>query len=193
MFRVMNALPDPRRIIGNIIRIGTIEAVDRADATCRVRIGEIVTGDICWIVQRAGNTRTWSPPTIGEQCLLLCPEGDTDGGVAVLGLFSDAMSAPSTEDLDLIQFGDGAILSYDAHAHLLVARLPAGGRVRIDAPGGVTITGPISITGAVTITGDVGITGKATASDDVIGGGKSLKSHVHSGVTAGGAVSGPPR
>ena len=97
------------------------------------------------------------------------------------------MPAPSTEDLDLIQFGDGAILSYDAHAHLLVAQLPAGGKVRIDAPGGVTITGPVSITG------DVTITGKATASDDVIGGGKSLKSHVHNGVQAGGAVSGPPR
>ncbi|MEG3166626.1 phage baseplate assembly protein V [Sphingomonas sp. LB3N6] len=189
----MNALPDPRRIIGNIVRIGTIESVDLADATCRVRVGEIVTGDVCWIVQRAGNTRIWSPPTVGEQCLLICPEGDTDGGVAILGLFSDAMPAPSSDDIDLIRFGDGAILSYDTTAHLLVAHLPAGGRVQIDAPGGVTITGPVSITGAVTITGDVDIAGKATASDDVIGAGKSLKSHKHLGVTAGGGVSGLPQ
>lgn len=189
----MNELPDPRRVIGNIIQIGTIESVDRADATCRVRVGETVTGDICWVVQRAGKTRTWSPPTINEQCILLCPEGDTDNGLAVLGLFSDANPPPSAEDIDLIRFDDGAIISYDAAAHLLVAQLPAGGKVQIDAPGGVTITGPVSITGAVSITGNVDITGKASASDDVIGGGKSLKSHKHLGVTAGGAVSGTPQ
>ncbi len=193
MSRVMSALTDPRRIIGNIVRIGTIESVDLADATCRVRVGEIVTGDVCWIVQRAGNTRIWSPPTIGEQCLLICPEGDTDGGVAILGLFSDAMPAPSSDDIDLIRFGDGAILSYDATAHLLVAQLPAGGKVQIDAPGGVTITGPVKITGAVTIDGNVDIDGKATASDDMVGGGKSLKGHKHLGVQTGGGVSGTPQ
>jgi phage baseplate assembly protein V len=193
MSLLMNELPDPRRVIGNIIQIGTIESVDRADATCRVRVGETVTGDICWVVQRAGKTRIWSPPTIGEQCILLCPEGDTDNGLAVLGLFSDANPAPSTEDIDLIRFDDGAIVSYDAAAHLLVAQLPAGGKVQIDAPGGVTITGPVKITGRVTISGDVDIDGKATASDDVVGGGKSLNGHKHIGVQAGGGVSGTPQ
>jgi phage baseplate assembly protein V len=183
----MTPLPDPRRIIGNIVRLGTIESVDRAEATCRVRIGEIVSGDVCWIVQRAGNTKIWSPPTIGEQCLLICPEGDTDGGVAILGLFSDANPAPSADDIDLIQFGDGAIVSYDAVAHHLVVRLPAGASADIVAPAGLNITGPVAITG------DVTITGKATASDDVIGGGKSLKNHKHTGVQAGAAVSGPPQ
>ena len=103
------------------------------------------------------------------------------------------MPAPSSADIDLIRFNDGAILSYDADAHLLVAQLPAGGKVQLDAPGGVFITGPVSITGAVTITGNVDIDGKATASDDVIGGGKSLKGHKHTGVQAGGAITGTPQ
>jgi len=42
-----------------------------------------------------------------------------------------------------------------------------------------TITGKMDITGAVKITGDVDVTGKITASDDVIGGGISLKTHTH--------------
>lgn len=165
MSRVMNALPDPRRIIGNIVRIGTIESVDLADATCRVRVGEIVTGDVCWIVQRAGNTRIWSPPTVGEQCLLICPEGDTDGGVAILGLFSDAMPAPSSDDIDLIAFGDGAIVSYDSVAHHLVVRLPAGASADIDAPGGLKITGPVSIDGDVTINGNTSRSSEVMTSD----------------------------
>lgn len=189
----MSDLSDPRRVIGNIIQLGTIESVDLGDATCRVRVGDTVTGDVCWVVQRAGKTRTWSPPSIGEQCLLLCPEGDTDNALAVFGLFSDANPPPSAEDIDLIRFDDGAILSYDSHQHVLVAQLPAGGKVRIDAPGGITITGPVRITGAVQLDGDLSIEGKATATDDVIADGKSLKSHRHLGVAAGSATSGPPQ
>lgn len=44
----------------------------------------------------------------------------------------------------------------------------------------------------VTITGDLHVTGTATADTDVIGGGKSLKSHTHSGVTTGSGNTGAP-
>lgn len=44
----------------------------------------------------------------------------------------------------------------------------------------------------VTITGDLTVTGTATATVDVVGGGKSLKGHTHTGVTTGGGSSGPP-
>jgi phage baseplate assembly protein gpV len=32
-----------------------------------------------------------------------------------------------------------------------------------------------------------------TATTDVVGGGKSLKSHIHTGVTSGSGTSGPPQ
>lgn len=189
----MTALADPRRVIGNLAQLGTIESVDLAEATCRVRLGEIVTGDLPWIAPRAGSVRVWSPPSVGEQCLLLCPEGDLEGGVVVPGLFSDANPAPADDDVLHVQFADGAVIRYDPAAHDLDVLLPAGGSANVDAPGGLTITGDVTIDGHVAVIGDVGVKGRIDATTDVVGAGKSLKDHVHKGVQAGGAVSGPPQ
>ncbi|MFP3821939.1 hypothetical protein SB658_24895, partial [Bacillus sp. SIMBA_008] len=62
----------------------------------------------------------------------------------------------------------------------------------ITADGGVTITGPVTIKGDTAITGQVTITGKAEVSEDVVGGGISLKQHKHGAVQPGGGTSGPP-
>jgi len=182
----MTAL-DPQKLIGDTLRLGTIETIDLAQASCRVRVGEIVTGDIPWFAARAGATRTWSPPSVGEQCLLICPEGDEEAGLALLGIYSDANPAPSAEDLHLVLFKDGALISYDPKSHELAANLPAGGKLSVNAPGGVSIVGPVHVEGAVTCSETI------TADQDVVGGGKSLKDHVHTKVQAGGAVSGPPQ
>lgn len=180
MSGTMSDPADIQRMVGDVVRLGTIESVDLAAATCRVEIGDIVTGDCPWFAPRAGATRIWSPPSVGEQCAFICPDGDTEAGFAILGLFSDANPAPSAEQLDLIQFEDGAIISYDAATHELVAKLPAGGKANITADGGIKITG------------DVEITGKVTVTEDVIAAGISLKSHKHSGVAAGAAKTGAP-
>lgn len=183
----MSQSSDLPRLIGDAIRLGTIESVDRANATCTMTIGGIVTPDLPWLAFRAGGSAAWSPPTIGEQGVLLCPEGDTAAGVVLLGLYSDANPAPSSaEKVDLLRFADGAEIAYDAATHALTAKLPAGGTALIVAPGGVTINGPLNVTG------DVTITGKATASTDMIGGGISLKSHKHPGVQAGSAQTQAP-
>lgn len=85
----------------------------------------------------------------------------------------------------------------------------AGGNINITTTGSVdqTITGDVTqtingivtstadsfnLTGEVNITGDVNVTGTTTSSVDVIGGGISLKTHVHGGVESGGDTSGPP-
>jgi hypothetical protein len=70
---------------------------------------------------------------------------------------------------------------------VLIAILPGGATVRIDADGGLSISGP------VTVDGDIRSTGTITADTDVVGAGKSLKDHVHLSVQAGGAVSGKPQ
>jgi len=64
---------------------------------------------------------------------------------------------------------------------------PTTHKITLTAPGNLAIIAPTT-----TITGDVTITGTLTATTDVIGGGKSLKTHVHSGVQSGSSNTGQP-
>lgn len=187
MVAAMTNTTDPEHITGEVLRLGTIATVDHGAATCTVAAGDIVTGELPWIAQRAGIVRAWNPPSVGEQCLLLCPEGDIEAGLVIVGLYSDACPPPSNSaDISLAAYPDGAQISYDHAAHKLSAVLPSGGTAEIMADGGITVIGD------VTITGNVSVTGKITASADVIAAGISLKSHKHGGVSTGSAQTGAP-
>ena len=100
-------------------------------------------------------------------------------------------AAAVVEQLE-IAFEDGALIAYDPEGHQLDIILPAGAKIRMVAPAGVEIEGDVSITGDVAIEGDVTLTGKLTAEQDVLGGGKSLKSHKHGGVQTGAGLTGEP-
>ena len=172
---------DSEQQIGEAIQYGVIASVDHANATCTVELGDLVTGELPWVAQRAGGSRYWSPPTVGEQCVVFCPEGDVENGLVVLGLYSDANPPPSNDpDVTHLELPDGAVISYNHASHALAVTLPAGGTATIDAPAGVTFNC------------DVTVNGKVTASDDVSGGGVSLMNHKHSGVQAGSAQTGAP-
>lgn len=189
----MDSVSELERRQGNLIRLGTVVEVDHSAARCRVQTGEITTDWLPWFVPRAGAVIEWSAPSVGEQVMLLSPGGDTHGGVALRGVYSDAFPAPASSDtLHLVRFPDGAQVEYDHAAHALKATMPGGGTAEITADGGVTVNGPLTVNGDVQVNGDVGISGQAEAQVDVIGGGKSLKNHKHGGVTPGGALSGPP-
>jgi hypothetical protein len=74
------------------------------------------------------------------------------------------------------------------------------GNASVNVSGSTTLTSPtVEVNGNTTFNGNVSINGAATvsqtltASVDVIGGGKSLKTHIHTGVTSGGGVTGLPQ
>ena len=172
---------NPEQLTGDVLRLGTIASVDHANATCTVESGDILTGELPWIAQRAGATRIWSPPTIGEQCLLLSPEGDIEAGIVMVGLYSDACPPPSLDPVRIVtEYPDGAIISYDHATHRLSAILPDGGTAAIEAPGGVSIIGDLDVTGTI------------TASQDVLAADISLKDHRHGKVQAGAARTDKP-
>ncbi|MEJ7933649.1 phage baseplate assembly protein V [Sphingobium sp. AN558] len=172
---------DSEQLTGDVLRLGTIASVDHANATCTVESGDIVTGDLPWIAQRAGNARIWSPPSVGEQCLLASPEGDIQAGIVIVGLYSDACPPPSNDpDKIVVEYPDGATIAYDHVTHQLTATLPAGGKATIEAPDGVSIIGPLDVTGPI------------TATQDVVGGGISLMNHLHGKVQAGSAKTDKP-
>ncbi len=89
------------RRLENLIRRGTVAAVRLASpARIRVKVGDNTTDWLPWLALRAGGTkggRHWSPPVVGEQAVVLCQGGDMAQGVALMGLYSDAMEQPSDQ------------------------------------------------------------------------------------------------
>lgn len=170
--------------VSDLIRLGTIASVDLAAARCVVTYGsdedDATTPPIRWLAARAGATRIWSPPSVGEQVLLLVPDGQIAAAVALCGLVQDAFPAAGSDLTEILMFDDGARISYDPVGHALQALLPGEGTAEIDAPGGLTIRGDVTIEGLVSV------------SQDVVADGVSLKAHLHGGVQAGGSQSGAP-
>lgn len=188
---------EQRRQKGNLIRLGTIAEVDFGAARCRVRTGELTTDWIPWLVPRVGNTIEWSAPSVGEQGLVLCPDGDTSGAVFQRGIYSDALPAPDNDEHHhLVRFPDGTEIRYDDAAHALDVTLIDGGTATLTASGGVTVNASDGVTvNATTSTfnGDVQVNGTLTASEDCIGGGISLKHHTHGEVESGSSNTGAPQ
>lgn len=190
--------------LASLIRLGTVLSVDLAEARCIVRFGDpddpapAQTGPIRWLTPRAGLTRVWSPPSVGEQVLLLCPDGQIGAAIAITGIVQDAFPPLGNSTAEMIEFADGAKLSYDPEAHELVAVLPSGGTVDVTADGGITLRGDVTIEGNLTtngnaaFTGDVTVDKTLTAEEDVVGDGISLKSHRHGQVASGSSLSGGP-
>lgn len=178
--------------IAELVRIGTVVSVDLADARCVVRYGDpdedepAETPPIRWLAPRAGLTRIWSPPSVGEQVVLLAPDGQVGAAVALLGLVQDSFPPLGSTTAEMVEFADGARITYDPEAGQLRAVLPAGATAEIEAPGGITLRGDVTIEGSVTVSKTL------TAADDVIADGISLTGHKHSGVQSGGAQTGKP-
>jgi len=122
-----------RRLL-NMIRFGMITSVDLNSATCRVKLDDThTTGDLPWSVQRAGNVRTWSPLSVGEQVMIISPAGDLTQGVVVPSLYQNAHPAPSNKANEHItDYGDGTVITYDTTAHKL--RIDCASTVEVIAP-----------------------------------------------------------
>jgi hypothetical protein len=80
----------------------------------------------------------------------------------------------------------------------VIIELTDGHVANVIAPGGINLTGPVTIEGTltqkgdVTVTGDIAATGDTTFTGVVQANGHHIDdTHIHSGVTAGGANSGP--
>jgi phage baseplate assembly protein V len=142
------------RRLANLVMLGKVVGVDHVAACVKVKVGELVTAWRPWLALRAGGDRDWHPPEAGEQVVLLSPNGDPAQSVILVGLYQDASPAPSDDpDIHLIQYADGAQISYDRKQHKLSATLPAQASVELITPGGMTIEGDVTIAGSVFVGG----------------------------------------
>ena len=144
------------RRLSNVLRYGTIHDVEG----WRVRVAWGVQSDgepalsawVPWLTMRAGAALTWSPPSIGERCLLLSPEGDMRMGVAALALYSVPPHDPPPPEHE-------------------------GGSGGITFAGDVIVAGALKVAGGVTATGPV--TGASVRATWGQLGPVDLGSHVH--------------
>ena len=177
------------RLLANLLRTGRVEQVRVGTASnpaaCRVRTGDLLTTWLPWVAQAAGGSaqaRHWRTPALGEPCLLLAPGGDLAQAVVLPGVFSDERpQGSSVAGAFRLDFADTAHIEYlpGAHLHLQfgATTLRLGADAITAAAGGGTLT-----------LDSRGLRGEP----DVVSGGVSLREHLHTAVTSGSELSGPP-
>jgi phage baseplate assembly protein V len=154
-------LAELSRRLANLLRAGKVAEADYARARLRVRIGDQVTGWLPWLTSRAGGDRAWWAPEVGEQVLVLSPDGDPAQGWALPAGFTDAAPPPADDPaVSRTVYADGAVIEYDRAAHCLRAAIP--GRVQLAADGDVTaqVGGELvaTVAGSARISADARIT-----------------------------------
>jgi phage baseplate assembly protein V len=139
------------RRLENMLRKGTVAAVDHDGVLVRVKSGNLLTGWLPWFERRAGNVRSWCPPSVGEQCLVLSPGGEMTNGMVLVGLDSEANPAPSNSPtLHRTQYPDGTVIDYDHGTGALQVDAPGGSLIRLRVgptvlsltPEGMTLVAP---------------------------------------------------
>ena len=156
-------LTDLQQRLANLMRVGKVQEIDHAAARLRVSFGSgNVSGWVPWMTSRAGATREWNPPAVGEQVVLMNPSGQENAGFALPGgIYRN--DAPANGDeagkvtLNLSDAGEWAI--YVGNAHIK----SKNGEIKLTVDGvhmtmnhsGITIHGDVHIHGTVTVTEDV--------------------------------------
>lgn len=183
-----SGLAELYRLLLNIIRTGVVTEVDSEAWLCRVQTGELETSWLSWLTLRAGKSKTWWKPSVGEQVLLLSVGGDLTTAFVLPGIYSNANPPPSaSEDGMVMSFPDGGWLEYE----------PQAGRWLIKATSSVVIEAPTSIelktsllnidASKTVIKGVVEQSGGNMTSNGVV-----VHTHTHGGVVSGGAKTGGP-
>lgn len=208
-------LTELERRVSNILRAGKVASVDFAASRCRVTIGNLLTDPLPFLSDRAGDDRTWNPPSVGEQVLVLSPSGELGAGFVLAGIYSTAHPAnASDEHLHRTTYSDGTVVEYDREAHALtINQSPSGSSLSVTVNGNATVSvtgnalveadgnATLSAGSVATIEGGTGITLTApgvtinstvTVSGDVVAGGISLKTHKHGGVQGGSGQTSTP-
>jgi len=134
------AINELDRLLSNLINIGTIDQADYALAKAKVKIGEIVTDWLPFLVQRAGNDSSWWAPEVAEQVIVLAPGGDLGQAFISGSLYQAAFPAPaSVATVRRVQFADGTIVEYDRSTSELTVNCV--GKVKITAAAGIELDG----------------------------------------------------
>ncbi|WP_297120730.1 phage baseplate assembly protein V [uncultured Enterobacter sp.] len=203
----LNSLQDIARAIRNLIRTGIVTDINLDEGLCRVQTGGMQTTWLNWLTCRAGRSRVWWAPSVGEQVLLLAIGGELDTAFVLPGIFSDDHPAPSASpDALHVAFPDGAVIEYEPESGALtvsgiktadvtasgsitatvpVVLVKAETRITLDTPEVVCTnkltTGTLEVQKGGKMTGNIEHTGGKLTSNGV-----QVDDHDHGGVESGG-------
>ena len=163
------------RRIGNMVTRGAVSAVKSTTKmqTLQLRLMADEQKDNVEHFEPFGFT---SKPLAGAEHVTVFLDGDRSHGITLV-------VADRRYRLTTLQDGEAAL--HDAYGNKV--HLKADGTLDVIATTKVQITSPL-----VSMSGNLQVTGTITATVDVVGGGKSLKTHTHSGVAFGGSNTGAP-
>ncbi len=140
----MNNVAELLRLLHNLIRTGTVAEVDHGEPgerppRVRVQSGELLTTWLLWAVGRAGTTRDWNPPTVGEQVIVFSPGGDLAGGIVMPAMYQLEHPAPSNDPALIGRwYPDGTRVEYDhENSRLLIHCV---GDIHLEVEGNLTAT-----------------------------------------------------
>lgn len=118
-------------------RAGTVSEVDATQGLIRLDLGDGMQSPWVPYVQTAGALKVHSPPSVGQQMILVAPSGETAQGYATALSFGGGNGSPSSaDDEHVVTFGD---VRLDLTADGVV--VSAGGVTLKVSGAGVTITG----------------------------------------------------
>ena len=163
------------RALRNMIRTGLVVETDLNAGRCRVQTGGMCTDWLQWLTHRAGRSRTWWAPSVGEQVLILAVGGELDTAFVLPGIYSGDNPAPSASaDAVHIRFPDGAVIEYEPETSALT--VSGIKTASVTASDSVTATVPV----VTTMRGNIEHTGGELSSN-----GKVLHTHKHPGDSGG--------
>jgi len=188
-------LTEIMRLITNLIRTGTVSDVDTVNWLCRVKTGDLETNWINWLTCRAGKTRTWWQPSIGEQVVLLSLGGNLETAFALPAIYSDAFPPPDySENGSTTVFSDGGWFQYEPDTgQLLIKNIKS---VRVEAADGIQlITDQLGVDASRTLINSQTVMNGAVTQGggDMSSNGVVVDKHKHGGVKSGGDTSGGPQ
>ena len=204
-------LVDILRKIENLIRQGVV-CKTKGDRV-KVRTGDLITDWLPWFTHRAGKSRTWWRPSIGEQVFILSPNGNIELGCVLPSLYCNDNPAPSASgDGYFVEFPDGATFEYEPKNSCLIIKgiktavieasnqitAKAGTKIHLDTPlvecsehvtfKSFSATGGSASGNTGVLTGNVIHKQGKLSSNGVV-----LDKHRHNGVKAGGDLTGGPQ
>jgi phage baseplate assembly protein V len=113
-------LSEMNRRLLQIVRIGVIQEINYTKAKARVKVGDNITGWRPWVSQ----AKTWIPPAVGDQVVVLSPNGDFEQGIILSALYHNKSKPPSNKENEIkFKLSENSSVCFDSNLEKLTVKI----------------------------------------------------------------------